>query len=126
MSLLGLSGESSHVKSLPSTCQSCGEKNFYKQPDFKRSIGVGVVTVASLISFVLMGMGFDWWLFMSPMVVALVVDRAFAYTRPLAMVCYKCAHIYRGLSETDLKDIEAFDLEHYDRIHYSDNTSDPA
>lgn len=124
MTLLGLSGKSSQVQALPQVCESCATKKFYKQPDFKRSIGVTVVTIASLVSFVMMAMGFDWFLFMSPMVVALIVDRFFAHTRPLAMICYQCAHIYRGLSEEQLKDVEAFDLETYDRIHYSERTGE--
>ncbi len=122
MSLLGLSGSSTQVTALPPKCEECGSSAFYKQPDFRRSIGVGVVTVASLLSFVLMGMGYDWFVFMSPMVAALVIDRVFAHTRKLALICYKCSHIYRGLNESDLANIEAFDLEHYDRIHYAART----
>jgi len=124
MNILGLSGPSTQVNSVPSSCEVCHGKKLYKQPDFKRSIGVTVVTVASLISFVMMGMGFDWFLFMSPMVIALIVDRYFAHTRPLALICYKCAHIYRGLSEEQLKASEVFDLETYDRIHYSERTGE--
>jgi len=54
--------------------------------------------------------------------VALVVDRYFAHTSKLAMICYKCSHIYRGLDEAQLENVEAFDLEHYDRIHYAART----
>jgi hypothetical protein len=124
MTLLGLSGKSSQVQIPPQICESCGAKKFYKQPDFKRSIGVTVVSLASLVSFVMMAMGFDWFLFMSPMLAALIVDRFFAYTRPLAMICYKCGHIYRGLSEEQLQAVETFDLETYDRIHYSERTGE--
>jgi len=119
MSLLGLSGSASHVTAVPTSCGSCDSHAFYKQPDFRRSIGVGIVTVASVISFILMGMGFNWFVFMSPMLAALVIDRYFAHTRNLAMICYKCSYIYRGLSEAQLEETEAFDLEHYDRIHYA-------
>jgi hypothetical protein len=122
MSLLGLSGSASQVSAVPAKCEGCASSAFYKQPDFRRSIGVGVVTVASLVSFILMGMGYGWFTFMSPMLAALVVDRYFAHTRKLALICYNCSHIYRGLSEAQLENIEAFDLEHYDRIHYAART----
>jgi hypothetical protein len=69
-----------------------------------------------------MGMGYNWFVFMSPMLVALFVDRYFAHKSKLAMICYKCSHIYRGLSEEQLEPVEAFDLEHYDRIHYATRT----
>ncbi|MEO5668964.1 MAG: hypothetical protein ABIR96_12965 [Bdellovibrionota bacterium] len=124
MSLLGLSGSASQVIALPAQCEECASRAFYKQPDFRRSIGVGVVTVMSVVSFVLMGMGYGWFLFMSPMLVALIVDRYFAHTRKLAVICYKCSHIYRGLSEAQLESVEAFDLEHFDRIHYAARTGE--
>lgn len=124
MTLLGLSGQYSNVQKIPTVCVQCATKKFYKQPDFKRSIGVAVVSLASLISFILMGMGFDWWLFMSPMIIALIVDRLFAHTRPLALVCYQCGHIYRKLAFQEFEKVEVFDLETYDRIHYSERTGE--
>ena len=122
MSLLGLSGSWYKVDTVPTQCGNCGTRHFYKQPDFRRSIGVGVVSLASLVSFILMGMGYGWFTFMSPMLVALIVDRYFAHRSKLAMICYTCSQIYRGLSEEQLEPIEAFDLEHYDRIHYASRT----
>jgi hypothetical protein len=122
MSFVGLSGKFSVVEKTPSACVECSFTQLYKQPDFKRSLGVTFVTIASLISFILMGLGYNWFVFMSPMLLVLIIDRAFAYTRPLAMICYKCGHIHRGLSEKDLEEVEAFDLEHYDRVHYTERT----
>lgn len=122
MSLLGLSGDSINADKKPETCPRCGETHFYMQHDFKRSLGVGIVTVASVISFALMGMGFDWLIFMSPMIVALVVDRAFSASRPFAAICYKCGLIFRQIPKDEVLQLEEFDLELYDRIHYAERT----
>ncbi len=122
MSILGLSGASITVDTPPEICPHCSNKNFYKQHDFKRSLGVGLVGLASLISFVLMGMGFNWFVFMSPMVVALIVDRVFAARRPFAVLCYECGLIFRGLKWEQIQEVGDFDLELYDRIHYPKRT----
>lgn len=122
MSLLGLSGDSVEAKEIPESCPRCGDTHFYMQHDFKRSLGVGIVATASLISFVLMGMGFDWLIFMSPMLAALVIDRAFSAQRPFAAICYKCGLIFRKLPKEEIEKLEEFDLELFDRIHYAERT----
>ena len=124
MSILGLNGDAIIVDTPPEICPRCQKKNFYKQHDFRRSIGVGIVAVASLISFVLMGMGFNWLTFMSPMVVALLFDRLFSVKRPFAVLCYECALVFRGLKWEQIENIEDFDLEHFDRIHYPKRTGE--
>ncbi len=123
MSFLGLSGDAITAESVPETCPRCQKKHFYKQHDFKRSLGVGIVGLASLISFVMMGQGYNWFAFMSPMLVALIIDRIFSAQRPFALICYDCALIFRGLKWDQLKDVEDFDLEKYDRIHYPKRTN---
>lgn len=58
------------------------------------------------------------------MFVVLFIDRALNGLMPKALICYKCGHIYRGLSAKEISDVEAFDLEVHDRYRYSEMESD--
>ena len=120
-----LVGPFSYVTEVPSTCPHCGSKEFFSQSDFKRSLGLGFIVFCSILTFVLMAMGYNWFIVWSPMLAALIVDRSFAAINPLIIVCYKCSHIYRGL-EKDLvyKSYGPFDLEIYDRYQYSEKNKD--
>lgn len=120
---IGLPGASTTLQEAPQICPHCASKHFYIQPDFKRSLGLAFVSVASVLTFVLMYMGYDWWIIWSPMFVILIMDRGFAWTRPLILICYQCEHIFRGIPQDQVQKFEAFDLELHDRIHYSDKSS---
>ena len=124
LSWVRLTGPSVDVLEAPKVCPNCGAKEFYQQTDFKRSLGLAMVVIFSLSTFVLMYLGFNWFLVWSPMLAALVIDRTFAYTNPLTVICYKCGLLFRGLEKHSVyKTFEAFDLEKYDRIHYPDHTA---
>ncbi len=118
--VIGLPGPSTLIQQLPTTCLECGCKDFYKQSDFRRSIGLTLVAIASVATFVLMYMGYNWFVVWSPMPLFLVFDRALYYLRPPILICYKCKHNFRGLTEKDLESIEAFDLEIHDRYEFQE------
>jgi hypothetical protein len=118
--LIGLPGPSTLIQKLPEKCPECSCKEFYKQSDFRRSIGLTLVAIASVATFVLMYMGYNWFVVWSPMPLFLVFDRALYYLRPPILICYKCKHNFRGLTEKDLESIEAFDLETHDRYEFQE------
>jgi hypothetical protein len=120
-----LVGPFSVVKDIPETCAQCGNREFFQQSDFKRSLGLGMIVACSLLTFVLMAMGYNWFIVWSPMLVALVIDRTFAALNPLVVVCYKCSHIYRGLDRDAVyRKYGPFDLEIYDRYQYPERTKE--
>lgn len=118
--VIGLPGPSSSIQELPGNCPLCECKDFYKQSDFRRSIGLTLVTIASIATFVLMYMGYNWFVVWSPMPLFLIFDRFLYYFRPPVLICYKCKHNFRGLSEKDLESIESFDLETHDRYEFQE------
>jgi hypothetical protein len=55
------------------------------------------------------------------MLLALVVDRIMSWTSPVAVICYQCGFLHRGLSpKLAFENFEAFDLEVHDRFKYAD------
>jgi hypothetical protein len=66
----------------------------------------------------------NWWLIWSPMFAIVVIDRIFAATSPLAVLCYMCEHVHRGLKREDAARFPSFDLEMHDRLHYAERTKD--
>ncbi len=109
---------SSNSQKLPATCPQCGCKEFYKQSDFKRAIGLWLVSIASILTFILMAMGFGWFTIWSPMFFLLIFDRTLNWIRPLVAICYKCKHVVRGLNKEELEELDGFELEIYDRYKY--------
>lgn len=126
-----LDGPSLEVQNPPDACTACGGKDFYQQPDFKRSIGLTIVTCAAVATLLLevaaRSWMFDWspvsrWTVVwSPFVIALIFDRLLvARLTPFALVCYKCGTNYRGIPKAKLEDFEGFDLETHDRHRYAE------
>ena len=126
-----LSGPFSSAPHLPQNCSHCGCKEFYKQPDFKRSLGLGIVSAASILTLVLEGTGrymwTDWnpyarWsLVWAPMFAALILDRIFINRwADTVLVCYRCEHLVRGIPKEELSGVDAFDLEIHDRYRYAE------
>jgi hypothetical protein len=115
-----LSGNSVTTTELPQKCVHCECKDFFQQPDFKRSLGLWVVTLASISTFVLLYFRAGWWVTWSPMFFVLVVDRSFAFFSPKVLICYKCETVYRGISSKLLNQFAAFDLEKHDRYQYAE------
>ena len=119
-SFIRLAGQSTFTSKLPERCPECESKDFYKQSDFKRSIGVSLVGIASLATFVLMYMGYNWFLTWSPMLVVLFFDRILLQMRPVVAICYGCKHVFRGVSSEELEELDSFNLELYDRYKYKE------
>ncbi|MEZ4814712.1 MAG: hypothetical protein R3A80_05835 [Bdellovibrionota bacterium] len=117
------SPSSSYANKIPEKCPSCGCKEFYKQSDFKRAIGLWLVSIASILTMVLMAMGYGWFTIWSPMFFLLIFDRTLNGIRPLAAICYQCKHVVRGISKKDLEEIDGFELEIYDRYKYKEEHS---
>jgi hypothetical protein len=117
---IGLAGHTTVFEQLPAACPECQCKEFYKQSDFKRSIGLVLVSIASLSTFVLMYMGFNWFVIWSPMLVVLIFDRVMLGLRPVVAVCYNCKHVIRGLPKSAMEDLDGFELEIYDRYKYKE------
>ncbi len=115
-----LPGPATFVETRPLQCTTCGDKRFYQQPDFKRSLGLSLIVIASLSTFVLLYYNASWLVTWSPMFIVLIIDRTLNALMPSALICYQCSHIYRGLSKDQIKDVEAFDLEVHDRYQYSE------
>lgn len=123
-SFIQLSGPtSSYAEELPAQCPQCACKEFYKQSDFKRAIGLWLVSIASILTMVLMALGYNWFIIWSPMFVMLFVDRGLSWVRPLVAICYRCKHVIRGISKEKLEEIDGFELEIYDRYKYIEENS---
>ena len=118
-----LPGPSTETSQVPATCPACGCKEFFSQPDFRRSLGVWIVSIASVVSFALLYFRASWLVMMSPMVFVLVVDRLLNWTSPIVLICYKCEMIFRGLPKAEASRFDAFDLEIRDRYLYSERQS---
>lgn len=120
-SFIQLSGPtSSYAETLPSKCPECGCKEFYKQSDFKRAIGLWLVSIASILTMILMAMGYNWFIIWSPMFVLLFIDRGLNWLRPLVAICYQCKHVVRGMPKAALEEIDGFELVIYDRYKYKE------
>jgi len=116
-----LSGEFKELKKIPSDkkCPECSAKDLYFQPDFRKSFGLSVIVFFSIITFYFNYLELSWLITWSPMLLALIFDRYFALRSPLALVCYDCQLIFRGLSDDLLKEnYDPFDLETYERYEY--------
>ena len=93
----------------------------YVQSDFTRNIGLWLVGIASALTVYFAVEGYNWYLTWSPMLAFLVLDRVFAWTSPIVVICYKCEHLHRGLPRDVAEKFPGFDLDEHDRIHYAEN-----
>jgi hypothetical protein len=120
LALTKLPGNSVKIQIKPQVCSTCGSKHFYKQNDFRRSIGLTLVTIASILTFILNYFDVGWFWTWSPMLFFLFFDRILFYTSPVAVICYDCETIFRGLNKQDALTFDDFDLEMHDRIKYKE------
>lgn len=119
-----LPGPYTYTTQVPQQCAQCGCKDLFVQPDFKRSIGLTMVTIASILTVILATQGYGWFVIWSPFFVSLVIDRVLAHINPVAVLCYRCEHIHRGVVKQEaVQKFEAFDLEICDRYKYADRVS---
>lgn len=120
LDLFKLPGAASAVTEVPAACSFCGNRELYRQPDFRRSIGLWTVGIASAATVPLMVLGYEWLVIWSPMFLALALDRFFAWNSQDVVICYRCDHLHRGLSHGQAARFEAFDLETHDRYRYKE------
>ena len=84
-------------------CPICGAGHLYKQKDFNRKIGVGILVIGILFAYFTYGIS---------LLVVTVID--FCLYRYVGEVgcCYQCQAQYRGTES--VKKLEGFDLEMHD------------
>ncbi len=122
--ILQLSGSSKEVGEVPTSCSTCSCTDFYQQADFKRSIGVGLMVLASVLTCVLLYFDFGWWTVWSPMFILLGLDLILRKSTSTAVICYQCGLIHRGISKDKSLNVEGFDLERFDRIQYQNRNAE--
>lgn len=107
-----------HFEAKLCECPKCERKDFYKQKDFNRKLGVSLFVLAAIISV---------WIFLTeyapyavaPFLILYVFDFIlFRKLQPIA-ICYKCNSIFRNVA--NISDIHDFNHEMNDRIVYSDH-----
>ena len=91
-------------------CPCCGRKDFYKQKDFNRKIGVGLFVVAAIAAI---------WTYGISLIVLYLFDLLLYRRLGDVAVCYKCNTLFRKLNNFDV--LRPFDHEMNDRIVYSDH-----
>jgi len=91
-------------------CVVCERKDFYKQKDFNRKLGVLLFVIAAILSI---------WTYGISLIVLYLIDLWLFSKLGNIVICYKCQTIYRNVS--NVADINAFDHEMNDRIIYSDH-----
>lgn len=111
--------DENHMLGIVKDCPKCERKDFFKQKDFNRKIGVGlfVLGAISVPVFILMDIGFPW--IYSVFFLMVILDIALYFILPLVVVCYKCQTCFRGVE--NIEEIHGFNHEMNDRIVYSDH-----
>ena len=91
-------------------CPSCQRKDFYKQKDFNRKIGVILFIIAAILSIFTYGISF---------IVLYLFDLILHKKLGDVAACYKCNTLFRKVK--NINDIPGFDHEMNDRIIYADH-----
>lgn len=91
-------------------CIVCDRKDFYKQKDFNRKIGVVLFVIAAILSI---------WTYGISLIVLYLIDLWLFSKLGNIVICYKCQTIYRNVA--NLSEIHPYDHEMNDRIVYSDH-----
>ena len=99
-----------HEQGILKDCPCCERKDFYKQKDFSRMIGVALFVIAAILSIFTYGISF---------IVLYLFDLLLFRKLSMIGVCYKCQSIFRNVS--NIKDLRVYDHEMNDRIIYSDH-----
>jgi hypothetical protein len=89
-------------------CPCCQRKDFYRQKDFNRTLGVILFIIAAILSI---------WTYGMSLVALYLVDLFLFSKLGEIVICYHCETIFRGLSNT--RSFELFNHEMHDRIVYS-------
>ena len=88
-------------------CPCCGRKDFYRQKDFNRKLGVLLFVVAAILSI---------WTYGMSLVVLWLLDLFLFRRLGSVVICYNCQSIFRGVRGEE--SIPEFDHETHDRIVY--------
>ena len=91
-------------------CPVCGRKDFYKQKDFNRKIGVTLFVIAAILSIWTYGISF---------IVLYLFDLLLYKKIGQVVSCYKCDTLFRKVE--NIEEIFPFDHEMNDRIKYADH-----
>ncbi len=84
-------------------CPVCETEHVYKQKDFNRKLGIGLLVLGVIASYFTYGISlllvaaFDWWLY--------------RHTGDVGL-CYRCHSQFRGSEEVSA--LKAFNLSYYD------------
>lgn len=99
-----------HEQEVLKECPQCDRKDFYKQKDFNRKIGVFIFVVAAVLSI---------WTYGISLIVAWLIDVLLFKKVGWIVICYKCDAIFR--TPQNLGKYQDFNHEMHDRIKYSDH-----
>ncbi len=99
-----------HLEGVLSDCPSCSRKDFYKQKDFNRKVGVGLFIIAAILSI---------WTYGVSLIVLWLFDLFLFSKIGNVVICYKCNTNFRKVK--NLPSIYGFNHEMHDRIVYSDH-----
>jgi hypothetical protein len=80
-------------------CLVCGNHELYKKKDFPHGLGITILTVACLVSFVTYGL-YQPWLTWSILIGTALFDGLLFLWVGDVVVCYRCQAHYRGLTPT--------------------------
>jgi len=99
-----------HLQGVLKDCPNCSRKDFYKQKDFNRKLGVVLFVIAAILSIWTYGLSF---------VVLYAADFFLFKKLGHVAVCYKCEAIFRRVS--NIAEIHDFNHEMNDRIVYANH-----
>ncbi|MCB9094453.1 MAG: hypothetical protein H6621_05220 [Halobacteriovoraceae bacterium] len=99
-----------HENSIVEVCPCCQRKDFYKQKDFNRAVGVTLFIIASILAI---------WTYGISLIVLYLVDLFLFKKLSSIIVCYKCGTIFRNAK--NVGSVPDFNHEMHDRIKYSDH-----
>jgi len=99
-----------HFKGELCSCPKCERKDFYKQKDFNRKIGVMLFVIAAILAIFTYGIS---------LIVLYLFDLLLYKRLGEVAICYKCNTVFRNVS--NINNIYPFDHEMNDRIVYADH-----
>jgi hypothetical protein len=92
--------------SLPA-CAICGNRELYKRKDFPHGLGLTILTIACLISFISYGL-YEKWLTWGILIGTALFDCLLYLWVGDVVICYRCQAQHRGLGATE--EYKPFDL----------------
>lgn len=92
-----LQAEAKHAGDPLPTCLICGNHELYKKKNFPHGLGLAILTLACLVSFVTYGL-YQKWLTWAILIGTAVFDGLLYLWVGDVVVCYRCEAHYRGLT----------------------------